>query len=193
MEWTKENRPKFPDDEDLIRRFKKGDKKAFESLVKKYFGKVFQLSFSMTRNRAETEDLTQDIFIKVYTGLAGFRFNSQFGTWLYRIASNHLKDHFRSRSRTKHVSLDEEINLFPTETKEAPNEELLKEEKSNLVTKALHQLPRKQQIILTLRDIQGFSYEEIGKILKISPGTVDSRIHRARKMLREKLSPFLKG
>ncbi len=192
MEWTKENKQNFPDDKELIQRFKNGDKKAFESLVQKYFGRVFQLSFSMSRNRAEAEDLTQDIFLKVYTGLAGFRFKSRFGTWLYRIASNHIKDHFRSTSRTKQVPFDQESTLYSGDQKEAPNEEFLQDERRNLVTKALLQLPRKQQIILTLRDIQGFSYKEIGKILRISPGTVDSRIHRARKLLREKLSPFLK-
>lgn len=193
MKLTKENKSKFPDDEVLIRRFKKGDQKAFEALVKKYFGKVFQLSFSMTRNRTEAEDLTQDIFIKVYSGLKGFHFKSQFSTWLYRIASNHIKDHFRSSSRTNQISYDEEILTFSTDKQESPDEGILQDERRKLVTKALLQLPPKHQIILTLRDIQGFSYEEIGKLLKISPGTVDSRIHRARKMLREKLSPFMKG
>ena len=177
----------------LVERSKQGDEEAFGVLVKKYKTKVFNLAYSFTRNKETAEDLAQEIFIKVYYALNKFKFKSGFGTWLYRIAVNHIKDHLRKRGKERLISLE----IMSREPSQQENEIKKKEkvqekaDRKKLLYRALQSLPEKHQVILTLRDIQGHSYEEIADILKLSPGTVDSRLHRARKMLRKKISPFL--
>jgi RNA polymerase sigma-70 factor (ECF subfamily) len=177
----------------LVERSKQGDEEAFGVLVKKYKTKVFNLAYSFTRDRETADDLAQEVFIKVYYALEKFKFQSGFGTWLYRIAINHFKDHLRKHAKEQHLSF-EALGREPAQ----PEDEIKKKERvqeaadrKKLLYKALRSLPEKHQLILTLRDIQGQSYEDIAGILKLSPGTVDSRLHRARKMLRKKIAPFL--
>jgi RNA polymerase sigma-70 factor (ECF subfamily) len=177
----------------LIEKIKQGDEEAFGVLVNKYKTKVFNLAYSFTRDRETADDLAQEVFIKVYYALERFKFQSGFGTWLYRIAVNHFKDYLRKHVRERHVSI-EKLGREPS----VSEDEIKKKEKAQeaadrkrLLYESLQSLPEKHQIILTLRDIQGHSYEEIAGILKLSPGTVDSRLHRARKMLRKKIAPFL--
>jgi RNA polymerase sigma-70 factor (ECF subfamily) len=177
----------------LVEQSKQGDEEAFGVLVKKYKTKVFNLAYSFTRDRETADDLAQEVFIKVYYALEKFKFKSGFGTWLYRIAVNHLKDHLRKHAKERHVSLEvlsREPSLSEDEIKK---KERLQEaaDRKKLLYESLRSLPEKYQVILSLRDIQGHSYEEIAGILKLSPGTVDSRLHRARKMLRKKIAPFL--
>jgi len=182
------------EERELVRLSQEGDEEAFALLVKKYEAKVFRLAMSLTQNCEVSDDLAQEVFIKAYFSLPKFRFKSEFGTWLYRIAINQIRDHLRKRkSRMKEISLEAmRENLF-AQRDEMLREELeqVEEKRRELVHKFLQDLPEKYQIILALRDLQGFSYEKISKTLKISPGTVDSRLYRARKMLRKKLAPFL--
>jgi RNA polymerase sigma-70 factor (ECF subfamily) len=174
----------------LVQRSKEGDEKAFSALVNKYKTKVFRLVFSLIHDRDIADDLAQEAFIKAYLVLPKFRLESEFGTWLYRITVNHTKDYLRKKTRAKEIHLDD---LAIAQEKEILTEEGEQEEKQKrrILYKILEELPEKHQLIITLRDIQGFSYKEIAKILKISSGTVDSRLHRARKMLRKKIRPFL--
>lgn len=177
----------------LVERSKQGDEEAFGVLVQKYKIKVFNLAYSFMRNKETADDLAQEIFIKVYYALEKFKFRSGFGTWLYRIAVNHIKDHLRKHGKEKLISL-EALGREPSQQEnETQKKERIQEraDRKKLLYRALQALPEKHQVILTLRDIQGHSYEEIANILKLSPGTVDSRLHRARKMLRKKISPFL--
>jgi RNA polymerase sigma-70 factor (ECF subfamily) len=177
----------------LVERSKQGDEEAFGVLVQKYKIKVFNLAYSFTRNKETADDLAQEIFIKVYYALEKFKFRSGFGTWLYRIAVNHIKDHLRKHGKEKLISL-EALGREPSQQEnETQKKERIQEkaDRKKLLYRALQSLPDKHLVILTLRDIQGHSYEEIANILKLSPGTVDSRLHRARKMLRKKISPFL--
>jgi RNA polymerase sigma-70 factor (ECF subfamily) len=181
------------EENELVRRSIEGDEQAFGVLVKKYRTKVFNLAFGLTRDRDIADDLAQEVFIKVYYSLEKFKFKSAFGTWLYRIAVNHIRDHLRKVKKVKHISF-EDIHKKSKLSEEESNrreDSREKERRIQILHRALQMLPKKHQIILTLRDIQGHSYEEIGRILKLSPGTVDSRLHRARKMLREKIAPFL--
>jgi len=177
----------------LVEQSKQGDEEAFGVLVQKYKTKVFNLAYSFTRDQETADDLAQEVFIKVYYALEKFKFQSGFGTWIYRIAVNHFKDYLRKHTKERHVSL-EKLGREPSQ----PEEEIKKKEmdhetadRKKLLYQALRSLPEKHQVILTLRDIQGHSYEEIASILKLSAGTVDSRLHRARKMLRKKIAPFL--
>ncbi len=181
------------DETRLIERSEQGDEDAFAVLVNNYKTKVFNLAYSFTRDRETADDLTQEVFIKVYYALDKFQFKSRFGTWLYRIAVNHIKDHLRKVGKGQLVSIDT-LSREPS----VPENEIQKKEREQeatdrkkLLYRALRSLPEKHQIILTLRDVQGHSYEEIAGILKLSPGTVDSRLHRARRMLRKKIAPFL--
>lgn len=177
----------------LVERSKQGDEEAFGVLVKNYKTKVFNLAFSFTRNRETADDLAQEVFIKVFYALEKFKFKSGFGTWLYRIAANHFKDYMRKHGKERHISI-EDLGREPSQSvDEIKKKEQVQEaaDKKKLLYRALQSLPEKHQVILTLRDIQGHSYEEIASILKLSPGTVDSRLHRARKLLRKKIAPFL--
>lgn len=176
------------DEKKLIRACLDGNHEAFEVLVKKYYKKVFQLAFSLTRNPTEADDLAQEVFIKAYTALPGFRRKSSFSTWLYQITLNHVRDFLRQQSRSKVDSWPTQNHLV-TSASSQPEEK--PQEAHRIIHSALQKLPEKYRIIISLRDIHGFSYEEISKILNVSPGTVDSRLHRARKKLREELLPYL--
>ena len=181
------------EEKQLVRLAQEGSPAAFEELVTKYQSKVFSMALSFTRNREAADDLAQEIFLKAYLALPRFHGKSEFGTWLYRISVNHIKDFLRKRGRAKEVSLEDvpEISFSDREQAEKAEQEREAESRRTLVQTHVRSLPEKYRIILTLRDIQGLSYEEITRILKLSPGTVDSRLHRARRMLRTKLAPYL--
>ncbi len=177
----------------LVRRSIEGDQEAFGALVKKYKTKVFNMAYGFTRDREAADDLAQEIFIKAYYALGKFQFKAGFGTWLYRIAVNHIKDHLRKQKKEKHISFDDvhQESRLSQDAADRREDAREKERRIRLIHQGLQRLPQKHRVILTLRDIQGHSYEEIASILNLSPGTVDSRLHRARKMLREKIAPFL--
>jgi RNA polymerase sigma-70 factor (ECF subfamily) len=139
------------------------------------------------------DDLAQETFIKAFYALPKFRRESAFGTWLYRITVNKARDYFRKKARMSKMSVEnlgEGPHVEEDEIRRK-EEELDQEQRRKLVYQCLQALPQKHRVILTLRDIQGLSYEKIADILSISPGTVDSRLYRARKTLRKKITPFL--
>ncbi len=179
----------------LVRLAQEGSPQAFEELVARYQPKVFSMALSFTRNREAADDLAQEVFLKAYLALPRFHGKSEFGTWLYRISVNHIKDFLRKRGRAKEVSLDDvpEISFSDREQAEKAELERETEARRSLIQRFVASLPEKYKVILTLRDIQGLAYEDISRILKLSPGTVDSRLHRARRMLRLKLAPHLTG
>ncbi len=180
------------EEKELIRRSQGGDGEAFGVLIERYKGKVFSLAYGFTRDRAAADDLAQEVFIKAYFSLPRFKARSEFGTWLYRVAVNHAKDYLRkNRSRSRDVSIDDVGESRLAAAGESQDDVRAEEERRGLVLAALERLPEKYRIILTLRDIEGMSYEEISRILGLSPGTVDSRLHRARQKLRQKLEPVM--
>jgi RNA polymerase sigma-70 factor (ECF subfamily) len=180
------------EEKELIRLSQEGNGEAFGLLVERYKAKVFNLASSWTQDRAAADDLAQEIFIKAYFSLPKFKFKSEFGTWLYRIAVNHIKDYLRKKkTRLKEIPLEEGKKILTAENEGRLEDEQVEEKRRALVQAALQHLPEKHRIILTLRDIQGLSYEEISCVLRLSPGTVDSRLFRARKKLREKLAAYL--
>jgi RNA polymerase sigma-70 factor (ECF subfamily) len=183
------------EEKQLVRLAQEGSPEAFEELVRKFQPKVFSMALSFTRNREAADDLAQEIFLKAYLALPRFHGKSEFGTWLYRISVNHIKDHLRKKGRAKEVSLDDvrEISFSDKEQAEKAEQERETEARRTLVQKFVEGLPEKYRVILTLRDVQGLPYEDISRTLKLSPGTVDSRLHRARRMLRAKLAPYLAG
>jgi len=176
-------------DKELVEKALAGSQDAFAALVEKYRIKMFNLAFSLTRNREVADDLAQDIFIKAWLALPKFKFQSQFSTWLYRIAVNASKDLLRKESKLRKVSLEDSppLTLMQEDTTNEFDAVQEDEKRRKLVHRALESMPEKYRAILILRDIQGMPYGEIGSILDISPGTVDSRLHRARKMLRKRV------
>jgi len=177
------------EEKELIRLAQRGNGEAFGLLVERYKTKVFSLAYGLIRDRASADDLAQEILIKAYFVLPKFKFRSEFGTWLFRVAVNHIKDYLRKTKRRR-----QDLPLQNVPEKEVATEDRGYEEEQRdqrrreLVRVALRRLPRKYQVILTLRDIQGLSYEEMARVLGVSVGTVDSRLFRARKMLRERLA-----
>ncbi len=181
------------EDVTLVRQAQQGSRGAFEELVKRYERKVFHLAYGFVQDRATADDLAQEVFIKAYFALAKFHFKSEFGTWLYRIAVNHIKDHLRKTARKKEVSLEEvaELPVIGGDEIKEREDMRIQDERKKIIFRVLAALPEKYRTILTLRDVRGLSYEEVASTLAVSPGTVDSRLHRARKMLRKKMAPFV--
>ena len=173
----------------IIRRVQDGDPNAFELLVTAYEKNVYNVALQMTGNREDAQDMTQEAFIKAYNSLSGFRGDSRFSSWLYRIVSNVCLDYKRKQSRRPASSLTveddegEEQQLDVADESQSPEALLERKLTREAVRKGLRQLPDEQRQILLLREIQGLSYEEIGEVMDLEAGTVKSRIFRARKKL----------
>ena len=174
---------------EVIRRVQKGDGNAFEALVTAYEKNVYNLALRMTGNAQDAEDMAQEAFLKAYNSLDSFRGESKFSVWLYRIVSNLCLDFLRRQKRRPASSLSveddegEETQLDIPDVSQSPEELLERRLTREAVRQGLAQLPTEQRQILLLREIQGLSYEEIGQALSLEPGTVKSRIFRARKRL----------
>lgn len=173
----------------VIRRVQRGDASAFEYLVAAYEKNVYNLALRMTGSPEDAEDMAQEAFLKAYSSLGSFRGDSKFSVWLYRIVSNVCLDFLRKQKKTQSFSLSmedddgEEAELELPDLSSLPEEELEKKLTREAVRRGLAQLPEDARQILLLREIQGLSYEEIGETLGLEPGTVKSRIFRARKKL----------
>ena len=177
----------FDDDYSLIRRFIDGDKSAFQVLVKRHKEKVRNIVYLTMNNSALVDDIAQEVFITVYRNLKNFRFESQFTTWLYRITVNRCKDYLRRMNVRKIFSpLDESFEVSEYSTPVENNDI------SKIVMDAISKLPAKLRMPLILKDIEGFSYQEISETLNCEMGTVKSRIFRGREKLKEILQPLEK-
>ncbi len=175
-------------EQELIDKSKRGDLLAFEILINKYSKQVFNILLRILGNRQDAEDVSQEVFVKVYRKLHTYKGNSLFYTWLYRVTINAGKDHLKKKRWEYPLdTLGENRFSFPQSHSSNPEASLIHKEKNELVLRALMELNPQQREIIVLRNIQGFSYEEISKILKISIGTVKSRISRTRNILKEKL------
>lgn len=185
----------------LIEAFQRGDKKAFDELVIRHKDRIFNLCYRFLGDYEEANDSAQEAFVKAYGSLNTFRFESAFSTWLYRIAVNTCKNKLGSaayRAKRKTVSLDDpgnsEVGPLPMEIQNgtpSPLARMEEKEKMALVQRALDTLPTEFKMVVTLRDVEGLSYEEIGEVTGLNLGTVKSRIARARTDLRNKLRGVL--
>ena len=171
-------------DEDLglINKFKAGQMEGFEMLVKKYHNRLVNIANSLTGNTSDAEDIAQEAFLKVYRNLNDFRNQARFSSWLYRITLNTAYDHLR-KNKHRNASLDEMDYSNISDNK--PREDVLAKE---TLRKALDKIPFGFRSALILKEIEGLSYEEIAQTLKIRLGTVESRIFRARRMLKNLLT-----
>jgi len=184
-------------DAELVKRVQAGDKAAFDILVQKYQHKVVNLINRFVSDQTECYDIAQDAFIKAYRAIGNFRGDSQFYTWLYRIAANTAKNHLASRARKSPAyTVDvEDAEHFEGESglKEytTPENLLLSEEIEQTIYKAIEDLPDDLKSAITLREIEGLSYEEIAEVMDCPIGTVRSRIFRARDAIDKELRPLL--
>jgi RNA polymerase sigma-70 factor (ECF subfamily) len=175
------------DDYSIIRQFIDGDKSAFQILVKRHKEKVRNIIYITMNNSALVDDIAQDVFITVYRNLKLFRFESQFTTWLYRITVNRCKDYLRKMNVRKIFFPIEEGADVSEYSSPVENNDV-----SRIVMDAISKLPVKLRMPLILKDIEGFSYQEISETLNCEMGTVKSRIFRGREKLKEILQPLEK-
>ncbi len=184
-------------DAELVKRVQNGDKVAFDILVQKYQQKVVNLISRFVSDQAECYDIAQEAFIKAYRAIGNFRGDSQFYTWLYRIAANTAKNHLASRARKSPAySVDvEDAEHYEGESglKEYANPEnlLLTDEIKKTIFRAIEALPEDLKSAITLRELEGLSYEEIAEVMDCPIGTVRSRIFRARDAIDKELRPLL--
>lgn len=185
-------------DQQLVERAQRGEKHAFGLLVSKYQRKLARLLSRFVRDPGEVEDVTQEAFIKAYRALPTFRGDSAFYTWLYRIGINTAKNHLVAMGRRAPTTTD--IDLEDAEEYEqgdqlrdlnTPEHALMTRQIGETVNQTLDGLPEELRSAITLREIEGLSYEEIAGIMNCPIGTVRSRIFRAREAIAEKLRPLL--
>lgn len=172
------------EDNSYIAQFLAGEEEGFEILVMKYQNRVLNIVHSLIRQDRESEDIMQEVFLKVYRSLGSFKQRSQFSTWLYRIVVNTVYDFLRKR---RNFVSNEGILEMSAVTCAGPRDALLIREKEAMIQKALLGIPLKFRAAVVLKDIDGLSYIEISEVLRCSIGTVESRIYRARQFLKEEL------
>jgi RNA polymerase sigma-70 factor (ECF subfamily) len=174
------------------------DRKVFDELVHRYHKKAYNVAYRMTGNHADAEDLTQETFVKAYRFFRNYKRGMPFENWLYRIMSNIFIDWLRRRPKAQIRSLDEPIQqeegetfIDIADTCEGPENLALSKELDAKMQAALNTLSEDFRMTVILSDIEGLSYEEISEVMGCSIGTVRSRLHRGRKLLREKLKSYL--
>ncbi len=184
-------------DQQLVELVQQGDKTAFDVLVRKYQHKVINLVSRFVKNQGDVEDVAQEAFIKAYRALPNFRGDSAFYTWLYRIAVNTAKNYIVAQKRRPSAS---DIDAVDAENYDgsdnlrenaSPERLLLSEELKRVVFKTLEQLPEDLRSAITLRELEGLSYEEIADVMECPVGTVRSRIFRAREALDKQIEPLM--
>ena len=184
----------------LVKRVQRGDKTAFDLLVRKYQHKVVKLVLRYVRNPAEAEDIAQEAFIKAYRALPQFRGDSAFYTWMYRIAINTAKNSLASRDRSPiayDLDLTDPEESHSVQTKlqdpDTPEGMALTEEIRQIVNSAIEALPEELKTAIVLRELDGLSYEEIAAAMECPVGTVRSRIFRAREAIDKRLRDVFEG
>jgi RNA polymerase sigma-70 factor (ECF subfamily) len=186
----------------LVDRCRRGDRESFAQLMRLHEKQIYNFTYRMLGSEGEAEDLTQDIFIAAFRGIRSFRGEAKFSTWLYRIALNQARNRIKYLSRRNFFvrqrrradygvnTASESIEALP-DGAPTPEQWTMTRDLAAQVQECLNHIPLAARQILVLRDIQGFSYDELSEMLSLKPGTVKSRLHRARAAMRECLSEKL--
>ncbi|MBE7037161.1 MAG: sigma-70 family RNA polymerase sigma factor [Ruminococcaceae bacterium] len=182
-------------EQDLIKKAQEGDVEAFEQLIRDYEKRILNYCFRMMGNLSDAEDAAQEVFVKIFRFIDSFNGQSSFSTWLYRIASNVCLDLLRKAKRQPKDTVSiyqendegEEYSIAIEDTEPDPYERAQLSEAQKVLKEALNQLSDEHKQVIILRDIEGLSYEEIAEAMGTAPGTVKSRINRARQMLKKLL------
>jgi len=177
----------------LIERAARGDGAAFSELMSAHEGRMYAVALRMCGNREDAQDCLQDAMIRVFKAISGFKGQSSFSTWVYRITMNTCLDELRRRKNRQNTSLDGLLDTgwAPSDDLDTPERHALASEKRREIERAIAELPEDMRSAIVLRDVQGFAYDEIAQMLGANVGTIKSRISRGREKLREKLSAAL--
>jgi len=186
-------------DHALLEATRTGDDDAFAELVSRYRNQITSYIYRMTNDYDGAVDLAQETFVRVYRAADRYQRSYAFSTYIYRIATNLAISELRRRKRRKFVSLfspftddnGDAVELDPPDLNPLQDESLIKDERRKAVARAITSLPDKYRAAIVLRDVEGLSYDRIAEVLKLSEGTVKSRINRARNLLKEKLSAYI--
>jgi RNA polymerase sigma-70 factor (ECF subfamily) len=186
-------------DHDLIAAVRDGDEVAFQEIVRRYRNPITNFVYRMIDDYERAVELAQETFIRVYTSASRYEANYSFSTYIYRIATNLAISELRKRKRRKFISLfspfvddgGEPVEIDLPDEKPLQDESLIDDERRRAVARAIASLPEKYRAAIVLRDVEGLSYDRIAEVLKLSEGTVKSRINRARNLLKEKLSAYM--
>lgn len=179
--------PEDASDHDLVSRARTGDFAAFEVLVRRYRNDVFGLAFHFLRDRESAWDISQEVFLKAHRGLNRFRGDASFKTWLMRITANQCKDMLKKR-RIQTVAFSEEFpeDRMPSRS-QGPDDVVAAQELGEAIQKALDSLSPKHRTAFVLRELEGLSYADMARVMHCTQGTVMSRLHHARRNLKEQL------
>ena len=190
-------------EEKLVERLKKRDEAAFNELITLYQGRIFRLVFRMLGDRAEAEDLAQEVFITVFKSIEGFRGESKLSTWLYRVATNHSKNRIKYLQRRAHGKKNEFDEIAeneaalsaanPIDPMARPDHLVEAYQKEEILKAAIAALDEDHRALIVLRDIENLTYDQIQEITGLAEGTVKSRLHRARQTLRDKVKRLSEG
>lgn len=188
------------DDHALLEATRTGDELAFQEIVRRYRNLITNFVYRMLNDYDRAVDLAQETFVRVYMSADRYQANYSFSTYIYRIASNLAISELRQRKRRRMVPIPtfhsdrdgEEVEIdLPDSRQVRADDAMIDDERRQAVSRAISSLPEKYRTVVVLRDIEGKSYEEISAVLKLSDGTVKSRINRARNLLKEKLKEYL--
>ena len=187
-------------DADLVERLQKGDEAAFRILFDNYHRRAFAVAMGVVKNQQDALDIIQEAFIKVHKHIGSFHGNSSFYTWLYRIVMNLAIDHVRRKRKL--TDFDDTVRKddvagdgtnLPRVEGENPSKTTVRKELSGRIEAALATLPEYHRAVIILREVEGMSYEEMAKVLKVPKGTIMSRLFHARRKMQEQLAPYLEG
>ena len=184
----------------LVADLLEGDTTALASIVEKYGKLVYRLAIQITKNHEDANDVMQETFLKVYESIDSFRKESAFETWLYRIIVNQALNLVKRRERRRETSLSDESEIVHrfnlhgnNDYRESPHADVEKKELQRWVTQAVDSLPTKHRTVVILHEFEGLTHPQIATILGCSEGTVRSRLHYARRKLRDLLRPYVDG
>jgi RNA polymerase sigma-70 factor (ECF subfamily) len=189
----------LPPDTELVLKAQDGDVRAFDELVERYHDRIYNLTYNMTSNREDAEDLTQEIFVKAFKALPRFKGKSSFYTWLYRIAINKTINYRKKRNRNRPISLDQFDQEIKTDetyhdltAKGSPLRNINLTELQQKLNAAMQTLSEKHRAVLVMHDMQGIPHDEIAKVVGVSSGTIRSRLFYARRQMQTELAEFMR-
>lgn len=189
------------EDAELVKRLQAGDQAAFRKLFERYQRRAYAVAFGVVKNQHDALDVVQEAFIKVHKHIGTFQGTSSFYTWLYRIVMNLAIDHVRRRRKITEfddtIKKDDVVvgdgSMVPRVVNENPSKNVVRQELSVKLEAALDTLPPYHRAVILLREVEGLSYEEMAKILKVPKGTIMSRLFHARRKMQEQLEGYLDG
>lgn len=190
-------------DRKLVALAKEGKREAFRELFQHYNRRAFSIAIGVVKNEQDALDIVQDAFVKVHKHIANFQGSSSFYTWLYRIVMNLSIDHIRKRKRARNIDVTERVGaaaagesshaLAPRLANASPSKNVERSELIVQLQAAMAELPEHHRAVITLREVEGLSYEEMAEILEVPKGTIMSRLFHARRKLQQSLAPYIDG